>query len=109
MADIKFEYKFPQDYNPLYVNGAYGGFGPKGEMIINFFLERTPVPYAEINDVSPQGVVATATTRREPEDLENIIIRYVSAGIIMSPDTAKRVHAWLGQHLAKLEEIKKDE
>lgn len=37
---INFKYKFSDAYNPVYVNGAYGGVNPRGEIVINFYFER---------------------------------------------------------------------
>jgi len=103
MAEVRFKYIFPDDYNPVYVNGAYGGAGPRGELAINFYLERAPVPYTEFRDVSPQGVVDPKFTL-EPNDLGNIVIRYISSGVIMNLDTAKSVYTWLGEHIKRMEE-----
>jgi hypothetical protein len=74
-------YKFPKDYNPIYVNGAYGGATPKKEIIINFFLERMPIPKEEnieVNDFSmvelaEQGYSYIPVSNLCEHDRDNII------------------------------------
>ncbi|MFC0297755.1 hypothetical protein [Geobacillus jurassicus] len=41
---VHFKYLFPDDYNPVYVNGAHGGISPQGEIVVNFYFERRPLP-----------------------------------------------------------------
>ncbi len=38
--EIKFTFIFPDDYNPAFANGVWGGVTPKGELNMNFYLER---------------------------------------------------------------------
>ena len=42
--EIVFKYIFNYAYNPVYVNGAHGGLSPRGELVMNFYLERPPLP-----------------------------------------------------------------
>ncbi|SLM18739.1 conserved hypothetical protein [uncultured spirochete] len=101
--NIRFKYVFPDDYNPVYVNGAYGGVGPRGEIIMNFYLERSPVPREEFRTVNEDGTISEQI-KIEPEDLSRTIVRYVSSGVIMSPETARLIHTWLGEHLKRIGE-----
>lgn len=39
---LKFKYKFPENFNPTYTNGVYGGIAPQGEIVMNFFFWTTP-------------------------------------------------------------------
>ena len=95
---LKFKYKFKEDYNPEYINGSYGGVNLKGEIIVNFFLERNPIPYSQTISLDENDV------KTEPEDIDNSLVRFVSTGIVMNHQTAKVIHAWLGKHIKTLEE-----
>lgn len=99
---IRFKYVFPENYNPVYCNGAFGGISPHGEIVANFFLERLPIPNSMSNlvnsDGSLGGVIAT-----DPENLEQTIIRHISTGIILSEESAKAIYAWLGTQIQELE------
>lgn len=106
MADVKFKYKFPEDYNPVYINGAQGGISPRGEIIINFYLERSPIPYEESIVFDEGGVSVGRPVVTSPEDFSTNIIRYVSSGVVMSLEGARGVHEWLGRHIEHLEQLK---
>lgn len=100
---ITFKYKFPEDYNPLYANGAHGGISSKGEIVINFFSERPALPLEEVAELENEKMIEARITK--PDSFHNINIRFVQNGVIMNLDTAKAVHNWLGKHIHQLEEI----
>lgn len=102
---IKFRYIFPEGYNPVYCNGAYGGISTNGEIIANFFVERLPIPNSITNEVNPDGTLGGAIST-DPENIENILIRYISTGIILSEENAKAIHSWLGTQIQELENRK---
>ena len=37
--EIKFEFKFSDDFNPQYVNGAFGGISTQNEIVMNFYRQ----------------------------------------------------------------------
>lgn len=95
---LNFKYKFNADYNPHYVNGAYGGVNPAGELVVNFYFERTPVPYEE-----QVRIEDGETIKVNPENHEENLIRFVPTGVVMNLESAKSIHAWLGEHIENLE------
>ena len=66
--ELTFKYIFNYGYNPSYVNGAQGGFSPRGEMVINFYLERQPLPDAITHEITPEGAIGRET-EVDPKDL----------------------------------------
>lgn len=96
---IKVKYKYADDYNPQYVNGAHGGINVQGEIVANFYFERVPMPNSITHEVTKEGglgnIVAT-----EPEDLTKSVLRYVQSGIVMNLEVAKQIHKWLGNQIA---------
>ena len=40
----KIKFIFSEDYNPLYINGAFGTVGANGEVMVTFYHDRLPVP-----------------------------------------------------------------
>jgi hypothetical protein len=104
--EITFKYVFNYGYNPTYVNGAQGGFSPRGEMVINFYLERQPLPESITHEITPQGAIGRETSV-EPEDLANSMVRFIDTGVVMSYENAKVFHAWLGDKLREMEELHK--
>ena len=104
--ELTFKYLFNYGYNPTYVNGAQGGFSPRGEMVINFYLERQPLPNAISHEITAEGAIGHETSV-EPKDLANSMVRFIDTGVVMSYDNAKVFHAWLGDKLREVEEIHK--
>jgi hypothetical protein len=104
--ELKFKYIFNYGFNPSYVNGAQGGFSPRGEMVINFYLERQPLPESITHEITPEGAIGRET-QMEPEDLSSSMVRFIDTGVVMNYDNAKVFHAWLGDKLREAEEMVK--
>jgi hypothetical protein len=100
--DFTFKYIFTYDYNPLYINGAHGGITPRGELVVNFYQERMPLPNAITHELNPNGTIGKETAV-EPEDLNRSLIRYVSTGVVVNQQTARELHFWLGEKLRELD------
>jgi len=105
-AELTFKYVFNYGYNPSYVNGAQGGFSPRGEMVINFYLERQPLPDAISHEITPEGAIGHETSV-EPKNLANSMVRFIDTGVVMSYENAKVFHAWMGDKLREVEEMHK--
>ena len=103
---VIFKYIFTYDYNPAYVNGAQGGVSPRGDLVVNFYLERPPLPNQITYGINPNGSIG-AETAVEPEDLAQSIVRYVPSGIVLNYQTARDLHQWLGEKIGEMEEIER--
>ncbi|MDA8428793.1 MAG: hypothetical protein M0T70_06010 [Geobacteraceae bacterium] len=104
--EITFKYVFNYGYNPSYVNGAQGGFSPRGEMVINFYLERQPLPESISHEITPEGAIGNETAVT-PADLAQSMVRYIDTGVVMNYENARVFHAWLGDKLREVEEMNK--
>jgi hypothetical protein len=102
--EIKFKYVFSYNYNPVYVNGAHGGVSPRGELVVNFYLERPPLPNAITHEINPNGTIGNET-EQDPEDYKNSFVRFVSDGIILNYDSARNIHQWLGDRIKEMEAV----
>lgn len=100
--EIVFKYRFPDDYNPIYVNGAQGGVNPQGEIVINFYFERIGLPINQTQVLNEDGRLGNVI-KNDPEDLNHSYVRYVENGVVMNLQTAKSIHDWLGKQIAILE------
>lgn len=105
--NIKFKYIFADDYNPKYVNGAYGGITPKGEITVNFFFERQGLPISETHEIATDGKLSNSIDT-EPEDLQKSMIRFVDTGVILNLASAKEIISWLSEKVEFLEKAQKD-
>ena len=104
--ELTFKYVFNYGYNPSYVNGAQGGFSPRGEMVINFYLERQPLPESITHEITPEGAIGRET-EVEPKDLASSMVRFIDTGVVMSYENARVFHAWMGEKLREMEEMQK--
>ncbi len=108
---INFKYLYSDDYNPIYVNGAYGGINPKGELVINFYFERHGLPKSQSYELTEKGTLGEEIERK-PDDLSISMVRSVQTGIVLTLQSAKEIYNWLGEEIKKLEQlnnIKNDE
>jgi hypothetical protein len=103
--EITFKYIFKYDYNPVYVNGAHGGVSPRGEIVANFYLERQPLPNEIRHGINPDGSIGADVIGVDPSNLESLIIRYVSSGVVLNYQNAKALHSWLGDKVSELEQM----
>lgn len=103
MDKVKCKYIFDDNYNPKYVNGAYGGINSRGEIIVNFFLERMPLPNIQTFSLKEGNIDSEISGEREPEDHATSLVRMVENGIILNYTNAREIHRWLGDHIDALE------
>ncbi|WP_202593875.1 hypothetical protein [Desulfohalovibrio reitneri] len=101
---LRFKYVFRDDFSPRYANGVFGGATPKGEINMNFFLERFPVPKSVYHEIDTDTGRLGKEMSREPE--QKMIIRDIVAGVVLNYDEAKAIHNWLGDRLAEIESRK---
>lgn len=104
--EVRFRYEIAEDYTPVYVNGAHGGVSPRGEIIINFYHERPPLPSAITHEITPAGTIGREIGQ-EPAEPVNTLCRAVAAGVILSYDNARNFHHWLGERLKEMESLEK--
>lgn len=104
--ELTFKYIFNYAYNPVYVNGAHGGISPRGELVMNFYLERPPLPEEIKHAINPNGTIGDVTAE-EPHDLSSSMVRYIDNGVILNYESARTIHYWIGERLKEMEEIEK--
>lgn len=102
--EMTFKYIFQYDYNPIYVNGAHGGISPRGELVMNFYLERQPLPNAITHEITQAGTIGPET-EVEPADLTRSLVRQVINGVVVNYNTARELHYWLGEKLKEMEAL----
>ena len=100
---IKYKYIFNKDYNPVYINGVYGGFTANNELNANFFLERGGLPKHEIFKINNGKLSSTPDERKPDISQEHLFVRVVSHGIVVSYDQAKIIRDWFIKHITDYE------
>jgi hypothetical protein len=102
--ELKFKYIFDYGYNPVYVNGAHGGVSPRGELVMNFYLERMALPESISHEINPNGTIGKETAA-EPGDLAQSMVRFIESGVVMNYQNARELHLWLGERLKEMEAL----
>ncbi len=96
---VTIKYKYPEDYNPKFINGAQGGINIQGEIVANFYFERVPLPNSITQEVTNDGGLGKVVDT-DPKDLPNSVLRYIQSGVVMNLEVAKQVYDWLGKQIA---------
>lgn len=104
--EITFKYIFNYAYNPVYVNGAHGGLSPRGELVMNFYLERPPLPEEIRHEINPNGTIG-AVTGEEPHNLGSSMVRFIDSGVVLNYESARNIHHWIGERLKEMEAMEK--
>lgn len=104
--EVTFKYIFNYTYNPVYVNGAHGGISPRGELVMNFYLERPPLPDEITHELNPNGTIGEAVAEA-PDNLKNSMVRFIESGVILNYESARNIHFWIGERLKELEAIER--
>jgi len=88
---IKFEYKILPTYNSYAISGAYGGLTAAGEIVANFFHERSSIPRKQ------EYQIQNGQLQEPPivEEKKDAIIRDVLFSVSMSPAVARSLADWL--------------
>jgi hypothetical protein len=104
--EITFKYTYDPGYSPKYVNGAQGGFSPRGEMVIHFYMERQRLPDSMTHEVTPDGTIGREIAI-DPPDMAKNMERHIDAGVVMSYENARIFHSWMGEKLQEIEVLQK--
>lgn len=102
--EMTFKYIFTYDYSPVYVNGAHGGVSPRGELVMNFYLERQPLPNSITHEITQAGTIGPETDV-DPSDLGRSLVRQVINGVVVNYNTARELHFWLGEKLKEMQAL----
>jgi len=89
---ISFEYKVLPTYNAYAVSGVHGGLNASGEVVANFFHERSRIPKKQSYNITEDGQLTIDPDTPKPDDS---IIRNILFSISMNPNTARVVGQWL--------------
>ena len=98
--EVVYKYIIPEDYEPEYINGIYGGLSPNGELVLNFFMDRFPIPLEARHAINEIGQVDNKTIQENNEDIK--IRRVIKQGVMMSPNTAVSIYHWLKERLIEM-------
>lgn len=103
----RFIYNKPENYEPIYVNGVFGGVTPRGELLSHFFFEYADIPEKEEINVEDGNIVQESrviTHGHEREEGEIVFQRDVKAGLIIPAHQIQSIINWMQEKLDKIME-----
>lgn len=103
---LTFEYKISDNYAVYSIDGGHGGVTPKGDIIMNLFSERGPIPRKETFQINEKGGLESPPIEI---DCNDSIIRNVMFGISLKPSDAESIAGWLLSKAKLAREQKKTE
>jgi hypothetical protein len=89
-AEVAFEYEVSPNYSVYAINGIHGGFNAQGELVANFFYERSPIPKKITHAINSDESLGDEISR----ETSNAIIRQVMFGISINPRIARYIGKW---------------
>lgn len=98
---VEFKYKLASDYKVYSISGLQGSITPAGDLVINCYKERHPLPESETFQIQENGQLDFIT--REPT-ATNTIVRDIPFAISINPMQARAFASWLN---GKAEEFEK--
>lgn len=97
--EVQFIYNKKEDYEPIYVNGVYGGVTPRGDLLCHFFYEYVDVPEKEILELDEKGQIKPDTLKKiqKNDDSDNVktVKRDIRVGIIIPAHQIQSISAWM--------------
>jgi len=98
--EVVYKYIINDDYEPEYINGIYGGLCPNGELIVNFFMDRFPIPLKSRQSINEKGRLEEKVIQDNADDIK--IRRVVKQGVIMNRETTLSIYRWLKNRLIEM-------
>jgi len=93
-TSIKFFYEKGKYFRVAHIDGAIGGLTPTGSIFVSLYSQRTALPQIVEQNVAPDGnlgaVIDTVGKRG--------IFREMEIGIVITPEVADELAAFLQQH-----------
>ena len=97
---VEFKYKLASDYKVYSISGLQGAISPTGDLVINCYKERHPLPESETFEIKENGQLGFLN--REPAS-SNTIIREVPFALSINPMQARAFAKWLNNKADEFE------
>ncbi|MBF0286151.1 MAG: hypothetical protein HQL51_17020, partial [Magnetococcales bacterium] len=98
----RIDYQISPDYLPLPVNGVTGGVTPHGEITAHFYFEQRALPETVVHELDEHGGLGPALP--SPGDPREVAFeRIIVSGMALTLESARRIHAWLGERIREQE------
>jgi hypothetical protein len=101
-AKLRFHFIKSNYFRVVDLDGIFGGIGPRGDINMNFFAERGPIPKAITHSIDMDtGLLGDELI--EERDAKDGLIREVEFSASIDMSTAKSLISWLQEKVDILE------
>ena len=91
---IKFFYEKGKYFRVAHVDGAIGGLTPARSIFVALFSQRSALPQTVEQQITPEGKLGTVIETMGKHG----IFREMEIGIVVTPEVAEELAAFLQQH-----------
>jgi len=99
---ITFRYKHLSNYRTYHVDGVFGGFNAQGNLILELFTEKNPLPKFIVQELTEKGEIGKEIKR---DRVETGVIRQIECGLSMDMPTGIAIRNWLDSKIKEFEKI----
>jgi len=103
-SELEFFFETAPDHRVIASNGAWGGMTPRGDIYIDFFIEKQAVPDSIKNSVSEEGNLGKIIEMKPPKRF----VRELQVGVLLTKLEAQNLVKFLNERIQQLEEIEKE-
>jgi hypothetical protein len=100
---IKFHYIKSNFFRTVRCDGVVGGLNSQGDLIVNVYSERSPIPRSVVHELSPDMSLGPEMGRK----VRDGVVREVEISFSMNLQMAKSMRDWIDKCVIEAEEIKK--
>jgi len=100
---IDFHFEFAKDYRIVAANGIWGGATPRGQIQLDFFVERQGVPEVITNTIVEGGGIGPEVPGRVPK-----LIRSLQVGVLLTIGEAEVVANFILDRVREIKALQED-
>ncbi|MCY3022909.1 MAG: hypothetical protein NTW87_28355 [Planctomycetota bacterium] len=101
---IRFDFIKSNAFRVIYVQGAIGGVGPRGNIQMAVWNERWPIPRQTTHELGAEGRLGHEITKERVT--REAVVREVEAELVMDLPTAQKLKDWLQKQIEHAEGTK---
>jgi hypothetical protein len=101
-SEMEFFFEIDKDYRIVASNGAWGGVTPRGDIQVDFFVEKQGTPESIKNRISEEGAIGEVVEMKPPKR----IVRKLQVGVLMTLEEAQNLVKFLSDKIKQIQDIK---
>jgi len=102
IKEVAFEYKVSPNYAVYSISGMTGGLNAYGDIVMNAFSERHPIPRKIVNALYNDGSMKELPDKTEGTQS---LIRNVHFGLAVKPAIARAIARWLNEKADEFDKL----